>query len=720
MREKIVNGLSALGRDIVLVTFRLSPVLDADRNRSLLFAEYTKEVLLWMTRWHADFIREVDQASDSKKLKFIIQRKSLELRAYFFLRHSYLPFPIADFTYSPFMMINKLLLTAAKLIMKEDESVCTVMMPWVERVIGYADEADIKAATEDADGHFELWPFVGAGDDQHALISVMDYLDYVRDSHDIAKKFFTSNYPEILERKLGVPFKNYVRALDDRYRKTTLDKSCFAYYLQALAVSLHERSISREGQELAAAEKYESIIAHFYALWKSLPERARKSIADLKTSVSEKYTLEDYLLVVFASAPSVQIQLSPSDLQRERKNNIINCANILSSVLLSFLHKNMENWSRLVVGNVDSISEYVIYSQEQLDCFRNELNRAMNTPSARTSDRYVLICAINSINQPSYREFLFITKLLISVDDDALSDFFGDFKNRFASPQSLFAFFSNLKNKKYCSDLWAICSGRWKKLFTGINDIIELTHFLNDPARNLVIDDFKNEIIAQYQPPETVHPDNPSLAFSFMLKVIKKIPEKVNTLYFLTDGIFLCQSKQDLELFFSAVAPRLESLFSVDKSFFGGRWIVFLEMLRVALSSRALQLDKKMIYTVCFESILPIFLGNDRIIDLYWKESLTSCWSCFFSSRLHEKDLLAHDALVKIYAKFGLKMDMKSLIEVIYCLSNFVEENEGGRFLKKVKAAFHEDFFHKTKDVLRMMRFSRDLDTSDPCLMAML
>jgi len=708
MRKQIVEGLSALNLEIVRVNNRFSRVLNGTRRQNSLLHEYFNHIIEWVTEWHDRFSRDVLNASSASKLKSIYERKSLELRAYFFMRHAALPFVLADFTEIPFLGIHDSLVAAVKLIVKEDESVCQIMMPWVERVVGYADERDIKSATEDLEGDFVISGFVTAEDDQSTLISVMDYLDYVRASNDIAKRFFVSTHPAMLERKLGVPLRNYVRSLEYRYRKTTMDRSCFAYHMHHLAISLHERSKNREGSDLVAAEAYESVIVDFYSIWKTLSSKDRKMIAALKTSAGEKYTLEDYLLVAFASVPSIQARLSIDELKRERKNNIINCANVLSFVLLLFLREHLDGWSKLVVDAVSSTVEEVVYTDAKIDAFRNDLLTTISTSSRRLSHlKECLVMASNEKYKDDFQRFFASSKLLFSITDSVFEYFFADFKNKITNAQDVFSFFSKLNNKYHATEFWCIYQNEWKKWFTDIEDIIKLTHFLNEDGVDHVLNCFKETLFTHYRATHFHYPDDANLGVAFMLSATKKMPGLVKNVRFLVNCILLCKTKGELDLFFSRISGHLESLFFINEQVMASRWTIFIDMLSSRLSDRTFNhLDKKMIYTLSIEYLLPIFLRKDQI-EQYWESSFSSCWSSFFCfSRIHEKDRLAYNGLQGIYVEAGSKLDLKSLVQLVDLLFDFVEKNEGGRFLKTIKATFRADFFQKTKEMLAIFRYA--------------
>ncbi|GEM_PF-5509803 len=715
MRELILEKLSAF--DIKLGSMRqlLNRWTPDLLERYPLLGKYNQHVLSWLSTWQNDFYREASSAS-SAKFEKVFERKSLELRAFFHLRYHYLPFNIADFTQAPFISAHRALIAAADLVVEEDESICQMMMPWVERIIGSADETDIKSATEELNGDFMLNRFITAGADSKTLIAVMDYLDYVRGSHAIAKRFFDSTHSAILERVFRTPLRNYVRALEYFYRKATLDPSCFAYHIHRLAMSLHERSVSRGGREYDALHQYENVIAEFYALWNALPLRDRTSLSILKTDESEQFNLKDYLLVIFASAPAVHIQLSATDLTLEHNNNIINCANVLSSTLLRFLHRYTEAWSRLTVCATGNVSPSVVYTKRQLNQFRAVLLETLDNPSKRsilTSDS--LLLSMDKKYQVAYDEFIAVTTLLFSVNDDAVVEyFFRDFKRSFSSSQNVLSFFSLLNDKETCTKFWEVHQERWKKLFVFIEDIMVLTHFLNERGIKIVLDNFKKEIIDSYQPVSFLYADNPRLAFSFMLAVVKKFTNFVSNMRGLLNCMMICDTQQELEMFFSSITSALPALFSVKGKIDGERWHIFLEMLSSTLRYRGFSLiDNRLIYTVCFEYILPIFVGKKSIQDC-WDKEPSGCLSCLFGRpRIHAGDLLVYDTLLNNYRRYtsrDAKIPIEDLVKIITSLKDFVEQNEGGRFLKAVKKSFHRDFFKKTSDALSLIRNDVNLE----------
>ena len=162
MRKVILDKLSVFNVELLVMRERLDSWSRLSQGKCLLLEKYNRHVLLWILAWQDGFFRDVSSTTSSVKLKKVFQRKSFELRAFFHLRYHYLPFGIADFTQAPFILAHCALLSAAKLVVEEDESVCQIMMPWVERVIGAADETDIKSATEELNGDFKLNRFVTA------------------------------------------------------------------------------------------------------------------------------------------------------------------------------------------------------------------------------------------------------------------------------------------------------------------------------------------------------------------------------------------------------------------------------------------------------------------------------------------------------------------------------------------------------------------------------
>lgn len=715
MRKIILDKLSAFNLELLSMRQRLDSRSHLLEEKYPLLEKCNQHVLLWLLEWQDGFCRDASSATSAAKLKKVFQRKSLELRAFFHLRYHYLPFGIADFTQAPFLLPHRALLSAAELMVEENESVCQMMMPWVERVIGSADEADIKSATEELNGDFKLNRFVTAGADSKTLIAVMDYLDYVRDSPAIAKRFFDSSHSAILERVFRTPLRNYVRALEYFYRCATLDKSCFAYHIHRLAMSLHERSASRGGSEYDALHQYENVIAEFYALWNALPLRDRVSLSLLKIDPSEKFNLKDYLLVVFASAPAVKMQLSTEELTLEHNNNIINCANILSSTLLNFLHRYAEAWTRLTVGASTNLSQSVVYTRDQLNQFKEVLFETVDNPKKRpflSSDS--LLLSMNKQCQVAYNELIAVTTLLFSVNEATFEYFFRDFKRSFFSPQDVLTFFSLVNDKACCTQFWVIHHEQWKKLFFLMDDIMVLTHFLNERGINIVLDDFKKEIIDSYRPASFLYANNPRLAFSFMLAVVKKFPNYVRSMRGLLNCMMICETQQELELFFSNITSGLLFLFSVDGKSCANRWIIFLDMLSAELRSRTFgRIDSRLIYTACFEYILPVFISKESMQN-YWDKEPTGCFSCLFRRpRIDARDLFVYDALLDHYQQHTRddgKIAIEGLVKIIDCLKAFVEQNEGGQFLKAVRESFHRDFFKKTSDALSLIRHETDFE----------
>src|SRR3990167_3089082 len=111
-----------------------------------------------------------------------------------------------------------------------------------------------------------------------------------------------------------------------------------------------------------------------------------------------------------------------------------------------------------------------------------------------------LLLSMNEKYQVAYDGFIAITTLLFSVNEATFEYFFRDFKRSFFSPQDIFTFFSLVNDKESCTQFWVLHQEQWKKLFVLIDDIIVLTHFLNERGINIILDIYKKEIMDSYQP----------------------------------------------------------------------------------------------------------------------------------------------------------------------------------------------------------------------------
>src|SRR3989338_3967418 len=89
------------------------------------------------------------------RLKHIIKleipevEKTFRLRRFFVMRWVIVANTSLDYTLNPVLATNQLLCAIAKTIAQPEESVCAILMPTIEKIIGSDSPANIKYASED-------------------------------------------------------------------------------------------------------------------------------------------------------------------------------------------------------------------------------------------------------------------------------------------------------------------------------------------------------------------------------------------------------------------------------------------------------------------------------------------------------------------------------------------------------------------------------------------
>ena len=240
MRQRYLESLRNFSE--TLNTFKINAptwvqqFLDYQRSDSTTLLSYNVFVLSWLKKWTDGFITqlmhtsvfEIEQADVD--IERTIRTQRAQLAVFFVFRASLLPFGMSDITRMPYMPAHVACLQASEIVKQASESVCQFILPYVKRVIGSAIPTDVKAATEDSDGKFEPWHFVGVNETD-TLISVMDYLNYVRDHPETRAHFFqTEDYRAALESFFDRPARSYIKILEYFYVQLVKDKQKFGVY----------------------------------------------------------------------------------------------------------------------------------------------------------------------------------------------------------------------------------------------------------------------------------------------------------------------------------------------------------------------------------------------------------------------------------------------------------------------------------------------------------
>lgn len=381
---------------------------------------------------------------------------------------------------------------------------------------------------------------------------------------------------------------------------------------------------------------------------------------------------------------------------------------MLSSVLFDFFRKYQKSWISLSVDSGVPNIDQIVFDDDTINAFEVALLNEIKTPLKRISEvEENLFVAGKPVYKTQCDEFYGISKLLLSVTTEVFDYFFCDFRRKFSSSQDVLLFLSKLKNKDHASECWEVFQKSWKNLFVDIDDVIKLTGFLNENTFNHAINDFKEMIAANYHPALLIHQEDADLALQFLLGVTKKLPIVIKNIRTLVDCILVCKTETHLRVFFSNIALHLDSLFAANGVDSAAKTVVFFEILNKRLLERVDPRPyKKIIYTLCVEHILSLSLSKEKI-DRYWESLFSGCWSCFFGvTGINEKDRVFYNQFHSMYAKAGMDIHADCILELAELLSNYIDKNEGGRFLKALKSVFYSDFFDNVRELKAFLQYA--------------
>lgn len=559
MRINLLPKLAVLSNDLERISQEISPwmreaapLIDPKRRTTLL--DYNTQVIAWLQSWVADFqsdlsstrllsadswvtpISESDDLSfasvpsdlsGSKRdslafpdfsLKSLTQKYFQKLKDYFIFRDAFLPRGLTDCTYLPFMSAHLATNHAAHFILScvdDDISAAALLHPRVNWVLCGRSVPITKMAVEGLDeGLYEPSRFA-TSEDGKSLIDLWNHFEYLR-VPDVADGFFRSDaglsmrftptgsgvtdFQQAICHILGVPGKNYLKALYCQYKRRTEDRAKFGYHVLMMAQELYKSSSNLWGnEERAHASSIEAVRA-FYGVWMGLPALRRRFIAHSAIYETQP-VFEDYLLALFST---VDISLLPEEVARVKKNGLISCAGVLSSVLFSFLSK-YPGWYAIPIERAalnSNLNDNAMTPEDQsesedddavlLETLAGQFEQAIEDPRRKFLLHHRLYEAFHEDKARNFTAFSALIQLvpvLSSVDLKKIRDEpkGGFCRNGMEVIRFLYGVSSADEDRM---NAWNAFSETWLSLSWGNKALVSLFHIMGGDSKDELIDAF--------------------------------------------------------------------------------------------------------------------------------------------------------------------------------------------------------------------------------------
>lgn len=276
--------------------------------------------------------------------------KEERLRRFFAMRWTAVVNTSLDYTFNPNSPANQSCLLVATQIRKDDEAICSILMPTVTEILGSVFPDNLKDASEDLDDHLIL-PHFMTNESGSALIALEDLLNRICVNPDL---FFSTRHDacdndeqpvvsvdlhltaedrQRVRDVCGEIGKPYFDALEKMHRVVNGECPTVGHALQTLIRQLLRSSVIANGTDAHAkfAECYRPI-STFYHIWFDLPESIRKQIAEYLPAHAhdKKYSLESQLLCLFNASC---MHLSDAERARVSEEGNIECAHQIGLIL---------------------------------------------------------------------------------------------------------------------------------------------------------------------------------------------------------------------------------------------------------------------------------------------------------------------------------------------------------------------------------------------------
>ena len=171
------------------------------------------------------------------------------------------------------------------------------------------------------------------------------------------------------------PLELYIRALDSSWDQQ-LNPACFLTQVKIFSNALRESSVTGSGKETLASNQVEEKARNFYRVWLSLDNGVRQKISVQNAEPLNKYTFEEILNRVLNL-------IDPHILPAEKTINrfIINCAQVLSSILDHFCSKYQDDWAvtSIRTGESDDVIK-LTYTTDSLFEMRQDVIDTLESP----------------------------------------------------------------------------------------------------------------------------------------------------------------------------------------------------------------------------------------------------------------------------------------------------------------------------------------------------
>ncbi len=278
---------------------------------------------------------------DSTQIQIVI-------RQYLNLRGNLLKNTNIAYTRHPFFPTNQLCLKIAEAIAGDDEPVCKILMPYVVSLCRAT--YSLKSETEE-NGHFPLENYI-LNHQQNALIPVEEifttatvntnlvFADFQNDSSSEVQYQLSEQDWLALKHITGESSSNYIAELKNHHAQR-FDNGSIGFAIKTLAMELKKGSVVGVGTEQQVnIEIAAEAIKKFYILWKALPAETKSSVNSFKI---QNYgyadlSLENYFLALFGGI--LGCELTPEELEQQKKDKIFLCAHQISLILEEFLTQN--------------------------------------------------------------------------------------------------------------------------------------------------------------------------------------------------------------------------------------------------------------------------------------------------------------------------------------------------------------------------------------------
>lgn len=711
--RELDDKLSVLNNDVVGWVERFVSAYQFDAHSGLLM-NYNLEVLSWISNWSSTFCHALTTESVYKSenadsdLEAVIERERTKLKTFLALRHHFLPWGMRDITASPYMPAHMACVFAVEAVIKETESACLWLMPWVERVIGSALETDIKSSTENEHGKFQT-PHYVMSSDRKSLIAVKDYCEYIESSPVVADAFFSNDGLQAdIKRAFGKPVINYLKAVQYFHVRRTTDATVFGFHAFNLATALHESSVNRLGREYQAKEGYEEALRRFHDLWEKLPATVREQLASTRTD-GYPHSFEDYLLTLFVTVP--EIPLSNKIKLRVEKLGIIKCAAVLSSTLFEFINKNKDWYTLSVFGSNDDLP---IYTQDDLIQLRETFN---NMILGKTSCRIfawndAFAVSIRSHQQKCYDNFFKMLELIPSFSVSEWLKIAEDPKKLCVNANEVLSFLSAMPNNQVRSKCWHVFSPIWQSYFFQLPEIIILFYMMDHSDTELLNVSFNGKIQCFLESDSTFNnllnlqrlceKFNFSLADvrqSFVKSILAFSPLLIASPSALLKCLSVFTTETEFLYVLTSTQETSEWLFS-DK---GEALLDFLNQLRTLKSLNHLDFEAEIVQRAVLQYVLPDMVSHDRMQEIWTLSTPQGCCGFFGRNKiditLHTKLAVVNDKLMK-----GMCTASEAGYANMKLLHEYMANNEGGDFLRAVKSSFCTNFFEQINPLLQENR----------------